>query len=248
MSGTPSLFFQNFCKRALLTSASNAKHMTCNPKVLLESPKMVNSQKWLGEVAKGSLSSGSKSLPRVFCTIRNPFSTGATPFWTGATPFSLPGLERPFAPSPNHFWEFTIFGVSNSGFIHPYGRYGNAFKTRESISTIAILWPVKAIFEERAATVEVDSFLSPEGYVCGNSAESSRKISDKLLQKCIDLVMGLFRGAVFHHGGVPENCPLALMGRFPSLMGRLTTLTGRFPECLNGPFSLLKIAWKTALS
>ena len=22
----------------------------------------------------------------------------------------------------------------------------------------------------------------------------------------IDLLMGLFRGAVFHHGGVPENC------------------------------------------
>ena len=49
----------------------------------------------------------------------------------------------------------------NSGFIHPYGRYGNAAKTRKTISTIAILWPVKAIFEKRAATVEVDSFLSP---------------------------------------------------------------------------------------
>ena len=30
-----------------------------------------------------------------------------------------------------------------------------------------------------------------------------------------DLLMGLFRGAVFHHG-VPENSPLTLMGRFPS--------------------------------
>ena len=49
----------------------------------------------------------------------------------------------------------------NSGFIHPYGRYGNAVKTRKTISTIAILWPVKAIFEKRAATVEVDSFVSP---------------------------------------------------------------------------------------
>ena len=65
--------------------------------------------------------------------------------------------------------------------------------------------------------------------------------------------MGLFRGAVFHHGGVPENCPLALVGRFPSLMGRFPPLMGRFPplmgcfpECLNGPFSLLKIPWKTA--
>ena len=49
----------------------------------------------------------------------------------------------------------------NSGFIHPYCRYGNAVKTRITISTIAILWPVKAIFENRAATVEVDSFVSP---------------------------------------------------------------------------------------
>ena len=52
--------------------------------------------------------------------------------------------------------------------------------------------------------------------------------------------LGLFRGAVFHRGGVPDNNPLALMGRFPSLMGRFPTLMGRFPECLNGPFPLLK--------
>ena len=37
----------------------------------------------------------------------------------------------------------------------------------------------------------------------------------------IYLSMGLFRGAVFHHGGVPENSPLALMGRYQCLMGRL---------------------------
>ena len=58
--------------------------------------------------------------------------------------------------------------------------------------------------------------------------------------------MGLFRGAVFNHEGVTENCPSALMGRCPSLMGRFPTLMGRFPECLNGLFSLLKIPWKTA--
>ena len=63
------------------------------------------------------MSSGSKSLPRVFCTIRNPFCTGATPFCTGATPFSLPGLKRPFAHSPNHFWEFTGFGLSPRTFV-----------------------------------------------------------------------------------------------------------------------------------
>ena len=37
----------------------------------------------------------------------------------------------------------------------------NAVKTRKTISTIAILWPVKAIFEKRAATVEVDTLISP---------------------------------------------------------------------------------------
>ena len=55
----------------------------------------------------------------------------------------------------------------SSGFIHPYGRYGNAAKTRKTISTIAILWLVKAIFENRATTVEVDSFVSPvQGWMC----------------------------------------------------------------------------------
>ena len=50
------------------------------------------------------------------------------------------------------------------------------------------------------------------------------------LETIIDLLMGLFRGAVFHHGGVPENCPLVLMGRFRSLMGRFPTLMGPFPR------------------
>ena len=51
---------------------------------------------------------------------------------------------------------------ANSGSIHPYGRYENAVKTRKThISTIAILWPVEAIFEKRAATVEVDTLISP---------------------------------------------------------------------------------------
>ena len=50
---------------------------------------------------------------------------------------------------------------ANSGSIHPYGRHGNAVKTRKTISTIGILWPVKAIFEKRAATVEVNTSISP---------------------------------------------------------------------------------------
>ena len=57
----------------------------------------------------------------------------------------------------------------------------------------------------------------------------------------VDLLMGLFRGAVFRHGGGALKQPikdstetptstLALMGRFPSLMGRFPTLTGRFAD------------------
>ena len=49
----------------------------------------------------------------------------------------------------------------NTGSIHPYGRYGNAGKTVKSRSTTTVLWPVKAIFEERAATVEVGTFIFP---------------------------------------------------------------------------------------
>ena len=56
----------------------------------------------------------------------------------------------------------------------------------------------------------------------------------------IDLSMGLFRGAVFRHGGGARKQPIkqptemptstmALMGRFLSLMGRFPTLMGRFP-------------------
>ena len=50
-----------------------------------------------------------------------------------------------------------------------------------------------------------------------------------------------FRGAVFHHGDVPQKLPISVNGAFPSLMGRFPTSMGRFPKCLNGPFSLLKI-------
>ena len=50
---------------------------------------------------------------------------------------------------------------ANSDSIHPCGRYGRAVKNRKAISTTAILWPVKAVFEKRAATVEVDTLISP---------------------------------------------------------------------------------------
>ena len=37
----------------------------------------------------------------------------------------------------------------------------NAGKASKTVSTIAILWPVKAIFKERAATLEVDTSIFP---------------------------------------------------------------------------------------
>ena len=61
--------------------------------------------------------------------------------------------------------------------------------------------------------------------------------------------MGLFRGAVFHHGRDARKQPIkqpaemptstmALMGRFPSLMGRFPTLMGRFTDfALRGRFT-----------
>ena len=51
---------------------------------------------------------------------------------------------------------------ANSGSMHSYGRYGHAVKTRKTISTIAILWLVKAVFEKRAATVGVDTLTCPD--------------------------------------------------------------------------------------
>ena len=62
--------------------------------------------------------------------------------------------------------------------------------------------------------------------------------------------MGLFRGAIFHHGGgawkqpikQPTEMPtstMALMGCFPSLTGRFATLMGRFTDfVLRGRFPL----------
>ena len=59
------------------------------------------------------------------------------------------------------------------------------------MSTIAILWPVKAIFEKRAATVEVDSFLSPavevaqgmsQAYVITRKEKSEPKKMNRELQ------------------------------------------------------------------
>ena len=87
-------------------------------------------------------------------------------------------------------------------------------------------------------------FVSETSVAKGDTTGKPKKRRVRCQRFFIDLLMGLFRGAVFHHGGVPENCPLKLMGLFPSLKGRFPTLMVRFPECLSGPFSLLKISWK----
>ena len=73
--------------------------------------------------------------------------------------------------------------------------------------TIAILWPVKAIFEKRAATVEVDTFLSPENYAKSGQitinwakflyrSSSFQRIEQALWQK----YLGFYRKACFCAG------------------------------------------------
>ena len=81
------------------------------------------------------------------------------------------------------------------------------------------------------------------------SRKGPRHNLDLSRKKFMDLLMALFRGAVFRHGGValkqpikqPTETPtstLALMGRFPSLMGRFPTLMGRFTDfVLRGRFT-----------
>ena len=66
--------------------------------------------------------------------------------------------------------------------------------------------------------------------------------------------MGLFRGAVFRHGGdarkqpiKPTEMPTSAMGfngPFPLLNGPFSTLNGAFPRFRpKGPFYLLKSHW-----
>ena len=58
--------------------------------------------------------------------------------------------------------------------------------------------------------------------------------------------MGLFRGAVLHHGGGARKQPISLSGPFPPpSMNRFSPLMGHCLEkALNRPVSLLKIPWK----
>ena len=84
----------------------------------------------------------------------------------------------------------------------------------------------------------------------------NRQIHDKLGAHMgfiiIDLLKGLFRGAVFRQGGGARKQPIkqstemptstmTLLGRFPCLMGRFWALMGRFPDLiLRGRFTSSK--------
>ena len=120
-------------------------------------------------------------------------------------------------------------------------RYGNSASTAKRLQN---QWATRPLWTSQCR----HSKKKPMQKFSIDSTSIRTSIVDSVLADTvfIDLLMGGFRGAVSHHGGVPENCPLALMGRFPSLMGRFLSLMGRFPKCLNGPFSLLIIPWKTA--
>ena len=80
--------------------------------VLGEGPKKEISQKWLGEGAKGVLDPGNKGL---LALVQKRVAPVQNRVWvvqkTLGRPL-LPGSKTPFAPSPNHFWEISIFGPS----------------------------------------------------------------------------------------------------------------------------------------
>ena len=53
-----------------------------------------------------------------------------------------------------------LYGIFWGYFFANMGVGGCSELFPKTISTIAILWPVKAIFEKRAAKVEVDTLIS----------------------------------------------------------------------------------------
>ena len=71
--------------------------------------------------------------------------------------------EKDLPPPPPREHEKKIF--RGKLWLHPPLQYiRKCRKNSKTISTIAILWPwpVKVIFEKRAATVEVDTFIYPD--------------------------------------------------------------------------------------
>ena len=75
--------------------------------------------------------------------------------------------------------------------------------------------------------------------VCVTNSETIT-VYRTLLAYVMDLLMGLFRGAV------ARKQPVGLDGAFHLFNGPFSSLSGPSPECLNGQFSLLKIPWRTA--
>ena len=53
---------------------------------------------------------GAKVSQESFAQPKPFLCTSATPFCTGAKDFLFAGSKTPVAPSPNHFWEFALFG------------------------------------------------------------------------------------------------------------------------------------------
>ena len=176
---------------------------------------------------------------------RGGFKRGGFPIWT--CPFFCP-----FCP----FWDFPdfsgIFPIC-SGMVRGFSRFVLFLflglliaPTRNSPERVRdTIWT----FPEKSGKhpgLETPRFsLSQKSH--DFNAMTLRLRSFTLPQKgeakggIIDLLMGLFRGAVFRHGGgaleqpikEPTETPtstLALMGRFPSLMGRFPTLMGRFTD------------------
>ena len=110
-------------------------------------PRATKSEKSLGESPKSLGESPKTGFSRLFGLSPRLFSD----FWGPR----VQGLFRDF---------FQTFGVSARRLLlpgreDPKSRYGNAGITSKAMSTTAILWPVKAIFE-KAATVEADTFIS----------------------------------------------------------------------------------------
>ena len=66
------------------------------PLSLGEGSENRNSQKWLGEAAKGLLDPGHKGLPRVSCTIRNPVSHWCNPRLHRCKRLSAPSVPKTF--------------------------------------------------------------------------------------------------------------------------------------------------------
>ena len=102
---------------------------------------------------------------------------------TPGSPFSLPGLKVPFAPSPNHSWEFTMFGLSPRTF-------GLQALLTFSLLISEDLWPFSLDFPSDRNTF--NTFAG--GYKRTEIAEKREKPqkSSPISKERINKVVGLF--------------------------------------------------------